>query len=355
MSFLSARRVRAGFDRIWTSPGVVAVRDQIARRKRLLAALAFIGLLALFVWKEGAQFPTLWRTISGANLWWLAAAIALEFGLIGMTALGYTVILRRLGYDCRWRTLLGIYLRATVASSLVPIGEPAAAVVVIRGLGEQGIPPDDGFLAWSLADVIGFTGIFALLLPTVVMLAVERRLPTAVLLGAAVLTVVLGIVTGVMALVLRAGRLASPLERLVPAQVEAFLLRARRHGLGLRALLPAIGLSVLGEIGSVVVLEFVLRAVGDRGTDPVAPLIAYEVGIAAKMISPIYQGTGAVELSTVTALEQLGVAAAPALAVTLLYRTFGLWLPVVGGLASHAIRRLRRASERREPAGAPPA
>jgi uncharacterized membrane protein YbhN (UPF0104 family) len=56
------------------------------------------------------------------------------------------------------------------------------------------------------------------------------------------------------------------------------------------------------------------------------------VGVAAGAITPVPGGLGGVEAGLVAALLSVGVPAAPALAVALLYRLVSYWLPIIPGI-----------------------
>lgn len=323
-----------------------SLQERTRRHRRLwpLASGATLAaLLGLFVWNQRDGFSMLGATVDRADPIWLAVAIALQLALFGMTALSYRLILRRLGYPCRWLPAFGVYLHGVVASDLAPIGEPATAVAVVRALDGRGVARADAFLAWSLVDAIGFAGGFVLLVPTVGLLAAEGRLPDEVLAGAIVMAVLLVLLGVLLTAVLRGGRAVRAVERFVPSRLADFVARARAHHLAARDLWPLLALSVLGELGSVLVLSVMLNAVGGQGGDPAVPLVVYEVGSAAQLLAPVFQGIGAVELAMTLILHRERVAPGAALAATLLFRAGGLWLPVLLWVGMQGMGRARRA------------
>jgi len=66
-----------------------------------------------------------------------------------------------------------------------------------------------------------------------------------------------------------------------------------------------------------------------------ASAIAYIVSVLLMVISPFLRGLGAVELSMVYILNLYGYAPVDALAITILYRFFEFWLPLVAGCFSY--------------------
>ena len=67
-----------------------------------------------------------------------------------------------------------------------------------------------------------------------------------------------------------------------------------------------------------------------------AAAVAYIVAVLLMIVSPFLRGLGAVELSIVYVLSQFGYMPAQALAVTILYRVFEFWLPLLAGFLTFA-------------------
>src|SRR6185295_20109843 len=66
-----------------------------------------------------------------------------------------------------------------------------------------------------------------------------------------------------------------------------------------------------------------------------ASSIAYIVSVLLMTVSPFLRGLGAVELSMVYILSLYGYSSVDALAITILYRFFEFWLPLVAGCFSY--------------------
>jgi uncharacterized membrane protein YbhN (UPF0104 family) len=303
----------------------------VRRYGRVIGALVLLGLIVVFVDEEREYLPALRSVVERADWRWLVVAVAAEIAVVVATVLTYGAVLRRLGHRLAWWSLVDAFLRSVVAGTLSPVGA-AGSVVGMRSLTDRGVLPDDAVLAWSLGDLTAFGSSLLVLLPTAALLAVRGRLPEVVLVAVGVLTVLLGAAAALLAMLLGGDGVPGWLVRRLPRRVTVFLERARAHHLRVSDLLPALGWSVLGEIGTIAVLGAALRAVDPHGSSPAAPLIAYEVGNAAQLAAPVYQGIGAVELAVTVALRREGVSRHAALAAALLYRVCVVWLPLAIGL-----------------------
>lgn len=310
------------------------------RRARILSLLLVLGLIAVFVDQEREHLPAVRRALVRADWRWLLIAVAAESGVLVVTILTYSTVLRRVGHRVAWWPLVDVYARSVVAGTLAPIGA-AGSVVAMRSLTELGVPVDDAVLAWTLADLTGFSSSLVVLLPTIVLLWAQGSLPGFMLIGAGVLAVLLGVAAVVLTTLLGGNGAPPWLVRRLPRRVGEFVDRARAHRLRAPDLLPALAWGVAGEFGLIAVLGASLHAVDQRGFPISAPLIGYEVGNAAQLAAPIYQGIGAVELAVTVALGQQRIRRRIALAATLLYRVGVVWLPLAVALLWRSRRRLR--------------
>jgi uncharacterized membrane protein YbhN (UPF0104 family) len=84
--------------------------------------------------------------------------------------------------------------------------------------------------------------------------------------------------------------------------------------------------------GDVLILYAALRAFGVH-PHPVPLMLAYATGFAITALPLPAGGSGGVEAGLTFALNSIGIAVAPALLATLVYRAFTLWLPVGPALA----------------------
>jgi uncharacterized membrane protein YbhN (UPF0104 family) len=84
--------------------------------------------------------------------------------------------------------------------------------------------------------------------------------------------------------------------------------------------------------GDVVILYAALRAFGVH-PHPVPLVLAYATGFVITALPLPAGGSGGVEAGLTFALNSIGIALAPALLGTLVYRAFTLWLPVVPAIA----------------------
>ncbi|HEY1074688.1 MAG TPA: lysylphosphatidylglycerol synthase transmembrane domain-containing protein, partial [Patescibacteria group bacterium] len=112
--------------------------------------------------------------------------------------------------------------------------------------------------------------------------------------------------------------------------IPAFIDTWKDHQYDITALRQAFVFSLGVQFLGMVVLAISLAAFGVENSIFLA-VLAYVVTAVVLTLSPVFQGIGLVEFSMVYTLTQFGVAKNSALAITLLYRVFQLWLPLIMG------------------------
>jgi len=96
--------------------------------------------------------------------------------------------------------------------------------------------------------------------------------------------------------------------------------------------------SVLIDLTGVAHLYIAMRVMGANASWTIA-LIGYVIATLILLVSPFLRGIGAIEFSLVVILKHYGYSASEALAITLFYRLFEFWLPVLAGISSFLLKK----------------
>lgn len=335
-----------------SSSGFTRLRTFVDRYGVYLWVSLLIGCVGLFVVQQRTEIVNLNQTLQAAQARWLLVALALAVTTIGLLGLEYQAILRRLGHRLDLPSLVRIHLERQVVGTLVPLGGPPSMYVFARFLKSRRVPMHDALFALILYSLVGYASFLIFMLPIMLWLQLTGQATTLVLLGAVALIGIFTVsITGVV-LLLRERIPAAWMGGRIAHVVAAFASHSRRHQLRPNQVLRALSYAVLVKGSGGLLLYACLLAVG-ADPSPATILVGYVVGMLFSFIAPVFQGAGVVELSMVVALKQFGVAGDAALAGTLLYRFFDIWLPLMLGIAvltgvrvqslwlSHAPARLR--------------
>ena len=96
--------------------------------------------------------------------------------------------------------------------------------------------------------------------------------------------------------------------------------------------------AILIDVVGVAHLYLAMLVMGANASLKIA-LIGYVIATLLLVISPFLRGIGAIEFSLVLILKHYGFQTSEALAITIIYRFFEFWLPIVGGIFSFMLRK----------------
>jgi len=292
-----------------------------------------------------------WPRVSSVAPAWLVVIVACE-GVSFTSA----IALQRIALRTRnWFAVGTSQLSANALSQVVPGGAAAGATLQLRMLGQSGIDTATavaGFTAFSLLQTASIFFLPVLTIPTILLGApVDRGLAQTAVLGVGGFVVVAGLGAVLLTtdgLLVRIGRLAQSvrnriLRRRRPVTtLPATLVRERN---GIREVLGehwrAALLATSCRLGfDFLALFAALAAVGARPRPSLA-LLAYTASSLLAMIPITPGGLGLVEAGLTGTLALAGVAAAPAVLATLLYRLASYWLPIFAGPVAYTLFRRR--------------
>lgn len=312
------------------APGAGGAR----RGARVALGALWLGLLvvcgAVFWAHERDELVEIGTSVPGFAPLWLLAALATVPVTLALSIEIYHTLLRRLGASVARAAVWRAHLRSVVVGMAGPLGGPSGIVVFVRSLQGSGVPPGDALLALLLSNATGYASFMFLLAPLLVLLHLGGRLPGGALLAAALLAIVFALLLLLLWRVLRHPLPAWALRHL-PVRARPVAQRVSAHQLGLRDFLRPYALATAVDLTGALTLALCLAATGQR--PPLAAvLLGTELSTLFTVVSPLFQGLGAVEFSLTVALEQFGLPGAVALRATLLYRACTLWLPFLLGL-----------------------
>ncbi len=318
---------------------------QFLRRKAgLVWGVALAILFVAFVLRDKGEVHRIFHILRAADPLWLIVAIALGLLLQMLMGTVFAPILRRLGTIVSKGTLVRVQLQRHVISTIIPLGGPASSLALVRGLNQQGVPATDAIYASLLNGVLGYLSFVLFLVPVVVYLLIGGTATTLVVVASAALIGLVGVLIAVLAVIHRAARRDS---RRIPQRIRTFLNDARRHGVQPSDLLTPLLIHLLIDLIGVVMLFTCLRAV-DQQPSLTVVLAGYAIGTLFLLVTPVFQGLGAVELSMTVVLTGFGIPSGAALAAVLLYRVVEVWVPLLLGLSIQVsdVPEVRRASAR---------
>lgn len=315
------------------------------RRSGILWAALLAPLFAVFILRERQEVHRIFHVLRAANPLWLAGALIVGVLIQCLMGVAFEPILRRLGKAVSRLLLVRIQLQRHVISTIVPVGGPASTYALVRGLSQQGVSTDNTIYASVLNGVLGYVSFLIFLIPVLAYLLIGGGATWLIVLSAAGLALLVVVMVAALIWTHRsAGRLGFGGGR-IQRRIAGFIDGARAHRIGFRDLLSPLAIHLVIDFLGVVMLYACLEAVHQEPSIKVV-LAGYAIGTLFLLVTPFFQGLGAVELSMTVVLKGFGIHSGAALAAVVLYRVAEVWVPLLLGLSVQVtdVKEVRRAS-----------
>ncbi len=317
----------------------------IKQRTGLFWAVLLVTLFAVFLLRERSEVVKIFHVLRNANPLWLVAALALGILIQALMGVVMNPILRRLGKAVSHAVLFRVQLQRHVISTLIPLGGPASTYALVRALNQQDVSTDNALYASLLNGILGYISFLIFLIPILAYLIIGGGATSLIVYSAAALGVVVFAMVGALVVAHRAPGKIPAIERHIPRRITGFIESARAHQIGVSDLALPLVIHLVIDLIGVVMLYACLEAV--RQEPSIRDVLAgYAVGTLFLLVTPFFQGLGAVELSMTVVLRGFGIPSGAALAAVLLYRVAEVWGPLLLGLSIQAsdIKEVRRTS-----------
>ena len=325
---------------------------------QVVAAVVVGAGVLTFVVGHRAEIPAAWAAVRGADVRFLAVAVAATILWLVNLAMFHAAGQRLAGAPT---TTAELILPATIANALnlVVKGNMAGLVPLVGEGRRRGVPRPTVVIAYVVVMVVGEWAFAVALLAALIAMVHDGALSRAELVASAIFAVllILKAVAAVAAtrspdLLARAsavpGRIWARLRRRPPSSGDAAgarelidavaAIRSNPGRLG-RCLVHAGGVELIGMAE----LWAVLHALGYGSIT--RALVGYSIGVLFSIVSFLPGGLGFVEVSVAAALTSLGMPGAAAAAAVVLYRICELWLPLLAGALGYATARRISRSE----------
>lgn len=304
-------------------------------KKELLAVLMLV-LAILFFRSERKELRTIIPHLHKANPWWIIAGLAVTAIYILFQAGIYRQSFRAIGLRISWMNAILLFLKRNFISVFLPAGGISAMAYTPSQIRKAGFTKTQVYQASGLFGFAGLLTVILVGLPVLVLTAFSLQHGQSVyaMAGLGMLIWLLVALAGLARSFSRKGKLYGWFTRKFPSSAPFIdeLFSASVHK---RPYAGAILFSTGVELCGILHVYIAMQAVG-MPPSLMAAAAVYLAAVLMMIVSPFLKGLGAVEISMVYVLHQLGYPLSPVLAMMVLFRLFEFWLPLVVGLVAFA-------------------
>jgi phosphatidylglycerol lysyltransferase len=299
--------------------------------------LLFIGLVVFFILNERAEVHQIRINLRSADPFLVLLGILSILVYILLQGMFYSFCFRAVRQPVRFVAAVRIFLKRNFVSVFLPAGGIASLAFFTKELEHEKISRNKIHFASSIYAFTGLFTVFLIAIPILLTAALKQGISTSEVVAFLTLFSLILAITAVFILILRRRSFYNLIIRIFP-RLEEVLQEITDTSVSKKAFAGAVLTSLLIEALGISQLAIAITALGLPLTLETAA-VGYITAVLFMVISPFLKGLGAIELSTAFILTRFGFTTIESISITLMFRFFEFWLPlVISGLSFLFVR-----------------
>ncbi len=301
-----------------------------------ITGLLLLVLAIYFIRSQGNELKNVSYYIRQGNPIWLMLGIGFSIIYIVLQALMYQASFRALQLRLSlWKSSV-LFLKRNLISIFLPGGSITSLAFFTKDIQKETSEENRTRIHFA-STLYGFTGIVSILIISVPVLGYltlsgDSWKNSNQAVGIVIFFLIL--IIYVLGSFFRKGWVYRMINRFIPKVNTEF----KDHP-DFKIWFSLVNLySILIDLVGVAHLYLAMLVMGADASWKIA-LIGYVIATLILVISPFLRGIGAIEFSLTVILKHYGYTTSEALAITLIYRLFEFWLPVVAGIVSFMLKK----------------
>ncbi len=292
----------------------------------------FLGLAIWFFHHEKMELNQIESTLAHANIRWVMVGLLVTLVYIMLQAQMYVSSFASIGCRFPFKDSTLLFLKRNFISVFLPAGGISSLAFFSRGAEKKGISRTEVYLASAIYGYIGIVTVILIALPFIPVAIFNHKELINLIPALLIIITLLGALYFSYRSLISGGWFFQLIQRWFPGTsgiFDEFLSRK----LNSRYLFLTVIYSLLIEITGILHVYIAMTALGFQPSLFMA-VIAYVISVVFLIVSPFLRGLGAIEFSMSFVFIQSGFNNVEAVSVTLLYRFFEFWMPLIAGLVS---------------------
>jgi phosphatidylglycerol lysyltransferase len=312
------------------------VRENSKLIAQFLLAVLIIAIGAWFFKHERPEFGEIKHILLSSRI---------KYIILGITVTAVYIVLQGLMYKMAFASVkkktpliktMVLYLKRNLISIFMPAGGVTSLVFFTEDIEEEGTSKTKIHFASSIYAFVGILTVVLVAIPIFIYSLVRGLSGKAEILGLAAMIFFITALYLMYKSLVNKKYVYKIVVRFFPS-AEVFLEDFFSHTIDSKYFIYTVLISVVIDITGICNLYIAMVALGLKASLLYA-MLGYIAGVISTFISPFMKGLGAVEISISFVLGSFGFTSAEALSITLLYRFFEFWLPLLSGAVSFVLK-----------------
>ena len=300
--------------------------------RQFFPAIFLLLTAVFFIRQQHLEFFEIKKQLASSVPQYVALGVLLTILYILAQGQMYVYSFQALNVKMNIKKAILLFLKRNLISIFLPAGGFSSLAFFTTDLEEEGISKSKIHLASTLYGFCGILSVVLVAVPVLGIALLKTSLGRTEILSFTFLILLTIFLIILIYSVSKKGIAFRYLTKLRPS-LSAVLEDMAEERISRKQFWLTLGVSVGIEIIGIVHLYICMLALGFHASMPAA-IIGYIVMVILLIASPFLRGLGTIEVSLTFILKQFGFPILTAAAITLLFRFFEFWLPLIAGIVS---------------------
>ncbi len=298
----------------------------------VLLALLFIVFLIYFIKNEHVEIVNVGKEVFGANKFYVIIGLTVTVLYILLQAWLYVFSFKTINQKVSLSAATALFLKRNLISVFIPAGTFSSLTFFNKELEKQNLTRTQAFYGSYLFAVASLISVVVVALPVLIYLFFKQGIGKMELWSFVVLILFVSALIFVVYSFVKKKFIYSVIKRKLPTWL-VILEEIQSQNFRLVTFIKTCLISVLIELTGILHLYIAMLALGVTPSLS-ASIAGYVVMVLLLSVSPFLRGLGAIEISMTYLLVRYGYSLLYSASITLLFRFFEFWVPLVIGLFS---------------------
>jgi phosphatidylglycerol lysyltransferase len=297
---------------------------------QFIFTLFFFAIGIWFISHERTELAEVENALASASWQWVLIGIALTVIYILLQGLMYVFSFAAVHKRVSFADSTTLFIKRNLISIFLPAGGVSSLAFFTGPVVRKGIKKSQIHFASSIYGFIGILSVVIVAIPVFMYAILDGTIVSGEWYALGTLLLLLVAFLAVYRSLIRSGVFYKLLIKLIPS-AEVFLNDLQENKVNRKNILLTVLISVIIEFVGIAHLYVAMLAL-DINPSLYAAMLGYIVSVIFLIISPFLRGLGAIEVSMTYVLVHLGFGNVEAISITLLYRFFEFWMPLLAGV-----------------------
>jgi phosphatidylglycerol lysyltransferase len=303
---------------------------------QFLFTALFIGMAAWFINHQRGELHNVKDILFGANIYWILVGVGLVIFYISIQGVMYVTSFASINTRLKLWDAIILFLKRNFVSVFLPAGAVSSLAFFSSEIEKKGITKTQIYFASSIYAFVGILSVVIVAIPAFLFVVTGGSI------GMGKWYALTGVILILLAFIyiyyslLKKWFLYNWILKVYPKAVF-FIEDLKNNKINRKQFIYTILTSIVIEFVGIAHVYISMIALNFSPSISSA-IVAYIVVVIFLIISPFLRGLGAIEVSMTYVLMQSGFSNVESISITLLFRFFEFWLPLLTGILSFLLK-----------------